>query len=195
MTNFQGLKRALEAKKASIFGQFVGVVSVSSSQFDAAHKKLGYKKVTRYNVRIAKKSFLSTVNTSTGAQAVGVVFTPKRDSYYEDEYSGLLEHLKADPEKKYVRLVWDSDKRNTVESCYVDGDGNIIGTSIEDVRNFITPSAYKKATEGYGRQVHQKAMGIEVHEVDIGYENIAELKVCKIHMIDKALKKYIPLVR
>lgn len=195
MQNFQKLLNELQQKKAVIYGQFVGVVAVSDSQFSATYKKLGYKKVTRYNVRISKKSFLETVNTSTGAQEVGVEFTPKRDSYYNNIYSGLLEELKADANKKYVRLVWDTDKSNTVETCYVDGDGNIIAEDVETAKPFITPSAYKKATEGYGRQVHQRAMNIDVREVDISFENIAEIKVCGIHMVDDLLKKYIPFVR
>lgn len=182
--------------KNNIFGQFIGVVVVSDSQFSAEYKAKGYKKVTRYNVQLSKKNFLEVVNTSTGAQDVGVEFHRKRDSYYESELlNGFFEHLKSNPDKKYIKIVWDNDKHNSVESCYVDGDGNILGTKIDDVKSYVTGSAYKKATEGYGREKIMREMDIHVNEIDVHVENIAELKVAGFHVIDTDLEKYIPLVR
>jgi hypothetical protein len=179
----------------NIIGQFIGIVGVTNSQFSAQYKSMGYKKITRYNVQLTKKKFLDAVNTSTGAESMGVEFKSKRESFYEHEKLEFFEHLRSNPDKKYLRLVWDNDKHNTVKSVYVDPSGRVIGESVEAVKDFITPSAYKKATEGYGREKVMRDMGISVNENDIGIDSIAELKICGQHIIDAELNKYIDYVR
>ncbi len=179
----------------NIVGQFIGIVTVTNSQFSAYYKNEGYKKITRYNVQLTKKKFLDVVNTSTGAESMGVEFKSKRESFYEHEKLEFFEHLRSNPDKKYLRLVWDNDKHNTVKSVYVDPKGRVIGETADDVKDFITPSAYKKAVEGYGRDKVMRDMGINVNENDVGIDNIAELKICGQHIIDPELEKYIDFIR
>ena len=181
----------------NICGQFISAVIVSDSSFTAAAKARGCRKVTKVAVQLSKKNFIETVNTSTGAVEVGVEFKAKRESYYEDEkLNGFFRHLTSKPEKKYVRLVWDEDKKNTVTSVYVDGDGNILGENMTDekVKPLILPSAIKKATEGYGREKVMRAMDISVHELDVKVENVARLKICGQEIVDGDLSNYLAYV-
>jgi hypothetical protein len=179
----------------NITGQFIGLITVTNSQFTANCKKSGYKKITRYNVQLTKKTFLEVVNTSTGASEAGIEFKSKRESFYEHEKLDFFEHLRSNPDKKYLRLVWDNDSHNTVKSVYVDPNGRIIGDSIESVKAFVTPSAYKSATEGYGRGKIMKEIGVNVNENDISIDNIAELKICGQHIIDPILEGFIDYIR
>ena len=179
------------AKSVGAFGQYIGAIIVSDSGFKAEYKKLGYRKVSRYNVQIQKKNYVNVVNSSTGAQKIGATFEPLRESYYNDEgLNGMFANLKKDNDKKYVKLTWDNDKNNTVETCYVDGDGNIIGQTLEDVKDYMTPSHVKSLTEGYGRTKVMKVAGIEVRHIQVKIENIAVLKIGGKIFTDVSLDVY-----
>lgn len=194
-TQFEGLKSTLTDKK--LFGQFVGIVTVTGKDlFTAANFKAGYRVVTRWNVRISKKEYVEVVNSSTGAVELGATFTPLRPSYYEGEAQGIFfSHLISNPEKKYIRIVFDADTTPEVKSVYVDPQGNVIGDCIESVKDLITPSAYKKATEGYGREKVLRTAGINVEPRSFCAENVAELTICGNVVIDALLKHFIKYVK
>lgn len=185
-----------DARQNGNFGQFFGAVFRSDNGFKAEYKKQGYCKVTRLNVQIQKKNYVQVLNTTTGAEKAGIDFKPLRESHYNDEgLNGMFCSLKSNGEKKYVKFVWDDDKNNTCVSVYVDGDGNIIGESLDDVKHMMTPSYLKSLNGEYGRDKVKKAAGIKVRQIQVKIENIAELRVGGKTYIDELLKHIIPYVK
>ena len=182
-----------------IFGQFVGIVTVTGdTTFPAKLWKEGYRIVTRWNVRISKRGFIGLLNSSTGAIETGIEFKPLQDSLYNSEkLGGFFSNLKSNPDRKYIKIVFDADKSPDTKAVYVAPDGSEIGDSIESIKHLISQKVYdKKVNENQSvRETVKKDAGIDVRYRPFKIENIAEITINGKTVIDPILAGYLKYVK
>ena len=109
------------------YGQFLTCMYVSepkTSDLNPEYKKAGIKKVSYFQTRLFKKSYLEMVNTSTGAINAGVEFKAVRKPTYNSvALNGFLSELISDNEKKYMILKFRKSDTTFAHVKYVDGNG------------------------------------------------------------------------
>jgi len=182
-----------------IYGQFVGIVTVTGdTTFPAKLWKGGYRIVSRWNVRISKRGFIELLNSSTGAVETGIEFKPLEEGLYNSEkLGGFFSNLKSNPERKYIKVLFDTDKTPDIKSVYVAPDGSVIGTTIESIKHLISQKVYdKKVNENQSvRETVKKDADINVKYRPFKIENVASITVCGMTVIDENLKDYIQFVK
>ena len=190
ITQYNSLKNSLSD---NIYGQKIGLVIVTQSGMSAPMARQGYRKVSRYNAPISKRSYLEVVNTSTGAKEVGAEFKQIGTPRYESEkLNGFFSHLISKPDKKYLRLCLDMEKSHVINSVYVQGT-TIVADTFEDAckLGLFTNSYIKGRNQEYGREKVMKAADIHVKPLSIKIENIALIRVSGHEEIDPLLANYL----
>lgn len=189
---FDQLQGDLSGEK--LYGQFLGLTLVTDNGFAAASRKAGWRKVTVYNVQLMKKSYFDVVNTSTGAVEAGIEIHALRDSHYESEgHHGFFSHLASDPNKKYVRVVYDANKSHAPKTIYLNAMGEIV--SYEEAEAHFTDS-YRTKMRGEDEPKTARAKVLNAADIDVRFvpakvENIAVLKVGGVEVRDPNLKHYL----
>jgi hypothetical protein len=157
-------------------GQFFTMIAKTQSGFSALAKKSGYWKVSKFQSHVFVKSFSELTNTSTGMTELNATYKPENDSLYNNiAHNGLLATLKSNPEKLYIRCMFN-EKTAKPEVKFVDDNGNVI-----TAEECLTTSALEKFRhEKEFSQMSKSEKIAEISQVNIRYfswENVMYLSI------------------